>query len=65
MLHSMINHPQQQFEIAECILTKNFGEYVCYLFWRCTEEQVNGAIMHKLSDVVHMDLNVFGLLSLN
>ena len=26
---------------------------------------MNGAIMHKLSDVVHMDLNVFGSLSLN
>ena len=26
---------------------------------------VNGAIMHKLSDVVHMDLNVFGSLLLN
>ena len=25
----------------------------------------NGAIMHKLSDVVHMDINVFGSLSLN
>ena len=24
-----------------------------------------GAIMHKLSDVVHMDLNVFGSLLLN
>ena len=23
---------------------------------------MNGAIMHKLSDVVHMDLNVFGSL---
>ena len=26
---------------------------------------MNGAIMHKLSDVVHMDLNVFGSLLLN
>ena len=26
---------------------------------------MNGAIMNKLSDVVHMDLNVFGSLSLN
>ena len=26
---------------------------------------MNGAIMQKLSDVVHMDLNVFGSLSLN
>ena len=26
---------------------------------------MNGAIMHKLSDVVHMDLSVFGSLSLN
>ena len=26
---------------------------------------MNGAIMHKLSDVVHMDLNVLGLMSLN
>ena len=26
---------------------------------------MNGAIMHKLFDVVHMDLNVFGSLSLN
>ena len=26
---------------------------------------MNGAIMHKLSGVVHMDLNVFGSLSLN
>ena len=26
---------------------------------------MNGAIMHKLSDVVHMDLNVFHFLSLN
>ena len=26
---------------------------------------MNGSIMHKLSDVVHMDLNVFGSLSLN
>ena len=25
---------------------------------------MNGAIMYKLSDVVHMDLNVFGPLSL-
>ena len=25
---------------------------------------MNGVIMHKLSDVVHMDLNVFGFLSL-
>ena len=26
---------------------------------------MNGAIMHMMSDVVHMDLNVFGSLSLN
>ena len=26
---------------------------------------MNDAIMHKLFDVVHMDLNVFGSLSLN
>ena len=26
---------------------------------------MNGAIMHKLSDVVHMDLNLFGSLSMN
>ena len=26
---------------------------------------MNGAIMHKLPDVVHMDLNMFGSLSLN
>ena len=26
---------------------------------------MNGAFMHKMSDVVHMDLNVFGSLSLN
>ena len=26
---------------------------------------MNGAIMHKLLDLVHMDLNVFGYLSLN
>ena len=26
---------------------------------------MNGAIMHKLSDVVHMDLNVLGSLLLN
>ena len=26
---------------------------------------MNGAIMNKLSDVVHMDLNVFGSMSLN
>ena len=26
---------------------------------------MNGAIMHKMSDVVHMDFNVFGSLSLN
>ena len=26
---------------------------------------MNGAIMHKVSDVVHMDLNVLGSLSLN
>ena len=26
---------------------------------------MNGAIMHKLFDVVHMDLNVIGSLSLN
>ena len=26
---------------------------------------MNGAIMQKLSDIVHMDLNVFGSLSLN
>ena len=26
---------------------------------------MNGAIMHKLSNVVHMDVNVLGLLSLN
>ena len=44
---------------------KNFGEDVCYLSWRCTEEYMNGTIMQKLSDVVHMDLNVLGLLSLN
>ena len=26
---------------------------------------MNGAIIHKLSNVVHMDLNVFGYLSMN
>ena len=26
---------------------------------------MNGTIMHKLSDVVHVDLNVLGSLSLN
>ena len=26
---------------------------------------MNGAIMHKLSDVVHMDFNVFGSLLMN
>ena len=26
---------------------------------------MNGAVMHKMSDVVHMDLNVLGSLSVN
>ena len=65
MLHSMISNPQQWFEISKGILTKKFGEYVCYLLWICTVKYINGTIMHNLPDILHMDLNVLGSLYLN
>jgi hypothetical protein len=45
--------------LSECL-----GEYVSSLFRGRTELQINHLVMYYISDEMHVDLNVFGLLSL-
>jgi hypothetical protein len=50
---------------VELLLSKCLGEDVCSLFDGWTVLQIDDPIMYQLSDVVHMDLDVFGPLSLH
>ena len=52
-------------EVSELLLSEVLGENVCNFLICGAVLQNNCSIMHKLFDVVHMDLDVFGYLSLN
>jgi hypothetical protein len=48
---------------VELMLSKCLGEDVCSLFSGWKVLQINDLVMYHLSDVMHMDLDVFGPLS--
>jgi hypothetical protein len=50
---------------VEPLLSKCLREDVCSLFGGWTILQVDGHVMYKLSNVMHMDLYVFAPLSLH
>jgi hypothetical protein len=50
---------------VELLPSKCLGEYVCSLFDRWIVLQIDDPVMYQLFDVMHMDLNVFGPLSLH
>ena len=52
-------------EVRELLLSEALGENVCNLLICGAILQNNWFVMHKLSDVVHVDIDVFGSLSLN
>ena len=49
----------------ELLLNKCLGEDVDTLFSKWTELQINDLVIYQLSEEMHMDLDVFGLLSLH
>jgi hypothetical protein len=50
---------------VELMISKCLGEYVCNLFEIWTLLQIDDPVMDQLYDVMNMDLDVFGLLSLH
>jgi hypothetical protein len=56
---------QDDHKKVELLLSKCLGEDVCSLFSGWTVLQIDDPIMYHLSDVMHMDLDVFGPLSLH
>ena len=52
-------------EVSELFLSKFLGENICNLLIFRVILQNNCLVMHQLPDVVHVDLNMFGPLSLN
>ena len=47
----------------ELLLNKCLGEDVDTLFSKWTKLQINDLVIYQLSEEMHMDLDVFGLLS--
>ena len=52
-------------KVSELFLSKSLHENICNLLICGAILQNNCPVMHKLPDVVHVDLNVFGSLSLD
>ena len=52
-------------EVSELLLSESFGENVCNFLICGVILENNCSIVHKFSDVVHVDLDVLGSLSLN
>ena len=52
-------------EVSELLLNEAVGENVCNLLICGAILQNHCLVMHKFFDVVHVDLDVFGSLSLN
>ena len=52
-------------EVSENFLYKYLGEDICNMLIYREVLQNNGPVMHRLPNVVHVDLNMFGPLPLN
>lgn len=57
--------PQQSSQMKELALSEGFGEDISNLLRSRTIAKVNDMTMDELSDVVHVDLYVFGPLMMN
>jgi hypothetical protein len=65
LLSNCVLHSKTIAREVELLLSKCLGEDVCSLFIGWTVLQIDDPIMYQLSDVVHMDLDVFGPLLLH
>jgi hypothetical protein len=65
LLSSCVLHSKTIAHEVEIIHSKCLGEYVCSLFDGWKVLQIDDPIMHQLSDAMHKDINVFGLLLLH
>ena len=62
---TLMNSPPTVKEVSEIILSKFLGENIYNLLIYGAILLDNCFFMHQFSDVVHLDINVFGSLSLN
>ena len=59
-----VTHSNKGYHIGECILCESLGEYVISLLCKWETLQSYNLVMHQALDVVHMNINVLGTLSL-
>jgi hypothetical protein len=65
LLGNCVLHSKMVMQKVEFLLSESLGEDVDSLFRGRTVLQVNDPVMNQLSDVMHMDLDVFCPLSLH
>jgi hypothetical protein len=65
LLSNCVLHSKTIVQEVELLLSKCLREYVCNLFDGWTILQIDDTILYRLFDVMHMDLDVFGPLSLH
>jgi hypothetical protein len=65
MLSSCVLDSKTIMEEVEFFLSKCLGEDVCGLFDGWTVLKIDDHVMYELYDVMHMDLDVFGPMSLH
>jgi hypothetical protein len=65
LLSNFFLHSKMITQKVELLLSKCLGEYVYSLFGGWKVLQIDDPIMYHLSDVIHMDIYVFGPLSLH
>jgi hypothetical protein len=65
LLRNCVLHSKTIVQEVELLLSKCLGEDVCSLLVDGQVLQIDDPVMYQLSDVVHMDLDVFGPLSLH
>jgi hypothetical protein len=65
LLRNCVLHSKTIMQEVELLLSKCLGEDVCSLFGGWIVLQIDDPVMYHLSDVMHMDLDVFGPLSLH
>jgi hypothetical protein len=65
LLSSCVLHSKTIVQEVEIFLSKCLGEDVYNMFGGCTTLQIDEDVMYLVFDVMHMDLDVFGPLSLH
>jgi hypothetical protein len=64
LLGNCVLHYKTIPQSLKILLSERIGEYVGSLFKGRTKLQINDPIMYQISNEMHVDLNVFGSLSL-